>query len=105
MATLKALESISKLRSSKQLIRSWSTVKDLRVNIQNVSPDSDENIKRTIEFRQHDGTADPQRTLAWIRTVAGFVRLVGACEQEDLNEELSKRFGRAPHEDDPDNEA
>lgn len=40
--------------------------------------------KKTIEFRQHEGTIDPTRVTNWVRFCAGLMEFADTCEPETL---------------------
>jgi hypothetical protein len=46
--------------------------------------------KKTVEFRQHEGTLDPDRTIMWVRTVVGLVEVAALASRADLMEFLAE---------------
>ncbi|CAG8953843.1 hypothetical protein HYFRA_00006735 [Hymenoscyphus fraxineus] len=51
-----------------------------------------EGSKKTIEFRQHEGTVDPRRVVNWIRFCVGLVEFADTCEPETLNNFLRRNI-------------
>jgi hypothetical protein len=46
--------------------------------------------KRTIEFRQHEGTLEPERVVQWVKTVVGIINVVDTTGQDSLKHLLRK---------------
>lgn len=56
-------------------------------NLENLFPPFEEEVKRTIEFRQHEGTLEPECIEHWLRVCIGLVRY--ACDvRRKWNEEF-----------------
>lgn len=48
--------------------------------------------KRTVEFRQHEGTMDPERVVNWIRFCAGLLEFADTVKQETLRPFLERHL-------------
>jgi hypothetical protein len=48
------------------------------------------NPPRTIEFRQHEGTLEPERIRAWITTVVGIINFADTTDQDSLKQLFRK---------------
>lgn len=57
-------------------------------------PSPQQGGKRTIEFRQHEGTVDPDRVINWVETVIGIVKFAENAPDVDFFNLVIQRHGR-----------
>jgi hypothetical protein len=68
---------------------SLETQRMMAYNLHNLARPYESPIKRTVEFRQHEGTLDSARVIAWIATVAGLVDFATAADIGRLEDLLT----------------
>ncbi|KAE9373685.1 hypothetical protein N431DRAFT_338312 [Stipitochalara longipes BDJ] len=73
-------------------VGNWVSTKNMKYNALNLLYlcQGDLEAKRTVEFRQHEGTMDPERIVQWTKTVVGIVNFVHAEGQTSLVELLRR---------------
>lgn len=53
--------------------------------------------KKTIEFRQHEGTIDPTRVTNWVRFCVGLMELADTCVPQYLRKFLNRNIDDRLH--------
>lgn len=59
-------------------------VDKMACNIANLSSDNDSLEQLTVEFRQHEGTLDPERVAMWIRSCVGLLEFSETVNEANL---------------------
>jgi len=76
------LEYILEIASTKQLFKDFAqTNSKLNYNLSNLRGDE---AKKTIEFRQHEGTLSPTSIENWIKVCVGILEFASAVKENDL---------------------
>jgi hypothetical protein len=86
-----SLQSILSCQSTAQVITLFTTAivdGGMAYDGYNIIPDSGETIKRTLEFRQHEGTLDPESIINWATVCAKLLQYAGEVPQADLEKFL-----------------
>ncbi|KAG9229264.1 putative amidoligase enzyme-domain-containing protein [Amylocarpus encephaloides] len=78
------LEAIFAAETQNDILNMFVRGAALGYNLMNLRPLPEELEKRTIEFRQHEGTVSVDAVLNWVRFCVGIVKFAGRVEDGEL---------------------